>query len=63
MPISNIVALSYVWGRTDMLKTTTSNLELMQKTGTLSPETQELNLQETIRDAIRLTFSLGERYL
>lgn len=55
------IALSYVWGGVDMLKTTTENLEKMQQPGALldSQEMKEPKLAQTIVDAMVLARKLG----
>lgn len=56
------VALSYVWGQTEMLKTTTETLSVLKKPGALDANTS-LNIPPVIRHAIALLPKLGERYL
>lgn len=60
------VALSYVWGDVPTMKTTRKNLEFLKTEGVLfqgfHKETLP-TLPTTIRDAIYLTRSLGEKYL
>ncbi|KAK1978957.1 heterokaryon incompatibility protein [Colletotrichum cereale] len=53
------LALSYVWGKVDMPKTFTTNLQQLQKLGALG----NIDLPRTIRHAMHLTTLLGERYL
>jgi hypothetical protein len=55
------VALSYVWGGVAMPKTTMGNIEELQKIGGL--DTQNFKLPQTVRDAMTVVTSLGERYL
>ncbi|OAK98948.1 HET-domain-containing protein [Phaeosphaeriaceae sp. SRC1lsM3a] len=55
------VALSYVWGSVPMLKATQSNMNELRKPGALTLE--HFSLPNTIRDAMNLVKSLGERYL
>lgn len=57
------VALSYVWGGVDTLGTTKANKRMHQQPGMLSSNNADLSIPETIRDAMRLVYSLGERYL
>ncbi|KAF2625978.1 HET-domain-containing protein [Macroventuria anomochaeta] len=57
------VALSYVWGRVQMLKTTNLNYEGLQEAGALFNATGEFVVPQTICDAMRLCRRLGERYL
>ncbi|KAL8397835.1 hypothetical protein RB594_004510 [Gaeumannomyces avenae] len=52
-------ALSYVWGNVDMCKTVKANFELCQQHQSLS----DVPFPKTIRDAMRLVESVGERYL
>lgn len=55
------VALSYVWNNIETLKTQESNIEALKKSGALANAAKAL--PATIRDAIHLVKSLGERYL
>ena len=55
------VALSYVWGSSDQLRTMRSNLNLLSKPGGLSGLIGQV--PRTIRDAIDLTGDLGFNYL
>lgn len=55
------LALSYVWGRVEVFKLTTNNLDELQTAGGLKNVWQ--NLPNTIRDAIALTSSLSIRYI
>jgi hypothetical protein len=57
------VALSYVWGAAEMLVTTYSNIEVLREAGSLSGFLPNIRLPITIRDAMNLTRTLGERYL
>jgi hypothetical protein len=58
------VALSYVWGQVaDTTETKLHNLEKFKQPGSLTAERLDINLPETIRDAIRLLSGLKERYL
>lgn len=56
------VALSYVWGQTQMLKCTTDTLRILQEAGALGPRTG-LKVPNVIQNAIALVPRLGERYL
>lgn len=56
------VALSYVWGQTEMLKTTTETLNALKKPGALDANTG-FKIPPVIRHAIALLPMLGERYL
>lgn len=59
-PDARYVALSYLWGRNfKQLFTTSENLARLSKVDALSKE----KLPRTIKDAIKLTRILGERYL
>jgi hypothetical protein len=55
------VALSYVWGDTPMLKAQRATLDDLRKPGALAES--GIGIPDTIRDAIHLVKSLGERYL
>ncbi|KAM0546001.1 hypothetical protein ACHAPJ_011113 [Fusarium lateritium] len=55
------VTLSYVWGQTDMLKTSRENVDKLRETGSLLQF--EDQIPATIRDAIKLVPLLDERYL
>lgn len=57
---SRYLALSYVWGASPSLLTTQSNLCDLRKPFALA---RNQNLSNTVRDAIRLTETLGERFL
>ncbi|KAI0382754.1 heterokaryon incompatibility protein-domain-containing protein [Hypomontagnella monticulosa] len=52
-------ALSYVWGRVDMFNTTKANYQERKEPQALST----IPFPKTIKDAIRLVKSLGERFL
>ncbi|KAI3397266.1 hypothetical protein diail_11065 [Diaporthe ilicicola] len=56
------VALSYVWGQVEMLKTMTANINALQEPGALSRATTP-EIPRVIRHAIALVRQLGERYL
>lgn len=56
------VALSYVWGQTEMLKTTSETLSDLRQPGALDANTC-LKMPPVIRHAIALLPRLGERYL
>jgi Heterokaryon incompatibility protein (HET) len=53
------VALSYVWGRAKFFTAHTNIVELLQRPGILPT----LPIPKTIKDAIKVTELLGERYL
>lgn len=55
------IALSYVWGQTPMLQTTTDNLTKMRMPGAFS--TNNVTLPRTVRDAMALVKDLGYRFL
>ncbi|KAK1762163.1 heterokaryon incompatibility protein [Phialemonium atrogriseum] len=59
---SRYVALSYVWGKVPMLKALKANVLALQKPGALSREFAA-EIPSTIRHAMSLVRSLGERYL
>lgn len=64
LPISTpFVALSYVWGQAETTKLRTSNFEQLKQLGVLHPDSQELVIPNTIRDAIYLFKEMGESYL
>ncbi|KAH8773677.1 heterokaryon incompatibility protein-domain-containing protein [Diaporthe sp. PMI_573] len=56
------IALSYVWGQTEMLKTTQETLSSLLKVGALRA-TSDLRVPRVIRHAISLASKLGERHL
>lgn len=57
-------ALSYLWGNLpDAAETTMANLSALKHPGTLHPNSTNLKIPQTIRDAMRLIRRLGERYL
>jgi hypothetical protein len=56
------IALSYVWGQTEMLKTTQETLSSLLKVGALRA-TSNLRVPRVIRHAISLASKLGERHL
>ncbi|KAF2246231.1 HET-domain-containing protein, partial [Trematosphaeria pertusa] len=58
---SRYMALSYVWGGISSLQTLKTNLKQHQQPGGLVA--QSAALPKTISDAIKLTSSIGERYL
>jgi hypothetical protein len=55
------VALSYVWGSVTVLKAFKSNVEDLKRPGALAKD--DIGIPDTIRDAMHLVKSLGERYL
>ncbi|KAK3688341.1 heterokaryon incompatibility protein-domain-containing protein, partial [Podospora appendiculata] len=55
------IALSYVWGQTELLRTTSKTLAAHQIDGSIGGLKKEI--PRTIRDAIGLVPLLGERYL
>lgn len=57
-------ALSYVWGRVEMLKTTKENLNRMQQPGALSiiSKFEGHHIPNTISDAMYLASQLGVKY-
>lgn len=57
------VALSYVWGRVPMLKTTSANLDDLRREGALFEQNAGFRVADTVRDAMYLVKRLGERYL
>jgi hypothetical protein len=57
------IALSYVWGQVDTLKTSTTNLLHLMQPGSLRIDSDEYPMPPTIRDFIRLAIQLGVRYV
>ncbi|KAF2180856.1 HET-domain-containing protein [Zopfia rhizophila CBS 207.26] len=57
------IALSYVWGQVDCFKTKKSMLAKLKLPNSLSRKHISQHIPTTIRDAIRITSILGERYL
>jgi hypothetical protein len=57
------IALSYVWGQDDCFKTEKSMLSKLKLRNSLSRKRMGSHIPRTIRDAIRITSLLGERYL
>jgi hypothetical protein len=55
--------LSYVWGPVTMTRTTRDTIDLFWRARSLSHSSIQLDIPETIRDAMQLTQSLGIRYL
>jgi hypothetical protein len=53
------VALSYVWGKVPMLKTTKTNIDQLRREGALFDD----GVARTIRDAMHVVKRLDERYL
>lgn len=56
------VTLSYTWGNVQCLQTTTGNLNRLREVGSICSH-HVSNISQTVRDAIRITKYLGERYL
>jgi hypothetical protein len=57
-------ALSYIWGELpDSLETRKENIELLKQNGSITSKSNRSLLPQTVRDAIRLLQSLGQRYL
>ncbi|KAF2455115.1 heterokaryon incompatibility protein-domain-containing protein, partial [Lineolata rhizophorae] len=57
------IALSYVWGRVDMLMTLLENLDRMKQPRSLSFSSNQMGIPKTIRDAMYLAAKVGVRYL
>ena len=57
------VALSYVWGKVTMSKTTKFNVEQLKQPGALFGGLSDFQLPETVRDAIHVVKRLGLRHL
>lgn len=56
------LTLSYTWGQVQGLRTTTKNIGILKTSGSLHPN-QSPGIPQTVYDAIKVTQSLGERYL
>lgn len=54
--------LSYTWGSVKCLKNTTGTLQQLREVGSLQPHLAP-NIPQTVRDAMGITYYLGERYL
>ncbi|KAI0449641.1 heterokaryon incompatibility protein-domain-containing protein [Xylaria acuta] len=63
-PVDDVpfVALSYVWGKVETLQALKSNIDDLNRPGSLS-ETSSHTMPRTIRDAMRLCALTGQRYL
>lgn len=57
------IALSYVWGDSETVQTTKSNLMDLKKPRSIDASVSSLKIASTIKDALRLVSLLGERYL
>ena len=57
------VALSYVWGHCEALKLTKSNLMHLKKSRSIDIDIGNVQVTNTVRDAMRLVSLLGEKYL
>lgn len=57
------IALSYVWGQVDCFQTKKSMVAKLKLPNSLSRKHMGEHIPRTIRDAIRITSMLGERYL
>lgn len=57
LPPAHYIALSYCWGKVEVIKTTLGNLEAMKQS------LKVLSLPKTIQDAIKVTRKLGQQYL
>ena len=55
------LALSYVWGDVQMLKTTKENFPLLTQSGALSLRKDQI--PQVIRDTMKLVLAIGEKYL
>lgn len=60
---ASYLALSYVWGQVDVVKTFKANSHQLQKPGALEGAESIVTLPKTVRHAMFLTRMLGERYL
>jgi hypothetical protein len=60
---TSYIALSYVWGRVESFKTKKSMLAELKLPNSLSRKHIKKHIPRTIRDAIRVTSILRERYL
>ena len=55
------IALSYVWGSTERLRSTTANIAALEQTGALLDRYS--SIPRTIQDAMTVVAGLGERFL
>jgi len=66
-PGDKYVALSYVWGsvnnRAHQFHTTEGNLQKYEQEGMLTDGKTDMLMPQTVKDAMRLTLLLGQRYL
>ena len=62
-PTQTYVALSYVWGGCEQLRTVKGNLESLLQENSLDNPEWAAKIPQTILDAIRLAGTLDERYL
>jgi hypothetical protein len=60
---TKFIALSYVWGNVEMLKSEKSNISQLKEPGALFREPFKSALPDTIRDAMHVVKALGEQYL
>lgn len=60
-PACRYVALSYLWGNTTVFRLLSQNLRTLEQPGSLS--NPNLHLPQTIKDAIILVESIGEKYI
>jgi Heterokaryon incompatibility protein (HET) len=59
----SFATLSYVWGPVTMTRATRDTIDLFRRPRSLLHSLTQLDIPETIRDAMQLTQSLGIRYL
>jgi hypothetical protein len=57
------IALSYVWGKVQPFQTTRENVQILRKPKALYAARIRSRIPRTFQDAMRLTRSLGQRYL
>lgn len=62
-PGDRYAALSYVWGQVECAQALSSNLEQLQRPGSISESNGSLVIPRTIRDAIKLVALLGLRLI
>ena len=62
-PRTPYIALSYVWGQTTTLQTTTENFQRLQRPGALEQPKESSTLPRTVQHAIHLARLFKERFL
>lgn len=61
-PTTRYLTLSYTWGQVQGLRTTTKNIGILKRSGSLHPD-KSPGIPQTVLDAMKVTKLLGERYL